>query len=143
MSEMVTAGADLQEFLRPDRPTSDFQLHMDAQQLERNRNYLADAQNAVVRYEIELTSLRARGQEARGICRQLEELAKNHTEHVRDLQKAEAILVKLTSAKIPKETNLANARARVKFFEDAVKASNTPAMQRAEKVRLLMKQLAG
>jgi hypothetical protein len=138
-----TAGADLQAFSRKERPTSDFQLHMDEQTLEYNRNYLADAQTAVAHWEIDVKGLSVREKEGRGICDQIGQLAKSHPEFVRDLEKAKAVLGKITAAKEQKEQNLANARVRVKQFEDAVTASHTPAIQRAEKVRRLMKQMAG
>jgi ElaB/YqjD/DUF883 family membrane-anchored ribosome-binding protein len=119
------------------------QLHLDEQALERNRNFLADAQNAVLRWEIDLKTLRGREKDARGICDQIGELAKSHPEHVRDLEKAKAVVGKITALRSEKEQNLADARARVKQFEDAVTITHTPAIQRAEKVRRLMKQIAG
>ena len=141
-----TPGADLHAFLRAAREnprTSDMQLHLDEQALERNRNFLADAQNAVLRWEIDLKTLRGREKDARGICDQIGELAKSHPEHVRDLEKAKAVVGKITALRSEKEQNLADARARVKQFEDAVTITHTPAIQRAEKVRRLMKQIAG
>jgi len=119
------------------------QLHLDEQALERNRNYLADAQSMVVRFEFELTALRGREKEGRGICDQIGQLATNHPEHARDLEKAKAVLVKIASLRSLAEQNLANARDRTKFFQDAVTASHTPAIQRSEKVRRLMRQIAG
>jgi ElaB/YqjD/DUF883 family membrane-anchored ribosome-binding protein len=116
---------------------------MDEQTLEYNRNYLADAQTAVAHWEIDVKGLSVREKEGRGICDQIGQLAKSHPEFVRDLEKAKAVLGKITAAKEQKEQNLANARVRVKQFEDAVTASHTPAIQRAEKVRRLMKQMAG
>jgi hypothetical protein len=143
MSDMVTAGADLQEFARKERPISDFQLHLDKQDYERNRNYLRDAQQSVTRWEIELMTLRTREKDGRGICDQIGQLAKNHPEFTRDLEKAKAILVKITAQRSAKEINLANARVRVEFFQKAVTTSHTPAIQRSDEVSRLMKQLAG
>jgi hypothetical protein len=139
-------GADLHAFLRTataDALTSGMHLQLDEQALERNRNHLAEARNTATRLEIETAALRSSEERRRGLCDEIGRLAKNHPQHDRDLEKAKAVLGKMRAAIAVKEHHLAFARDRVKFFQEAVTAGNTPAIQRAEKVRRLMQQIVG
>lgn len=144
---LTPPGADLHEFLRKAtedaRKSGTLRRGEQEQELERNRNFLKFHQNALATLEIEEKALRSRENEGRGICDQIGQLATNHPEHSRDFEKAKAILCKITIRRASVEQHLANCRDNVKRYENAVEASNTPALQRSEKIRHLMHLIAG
>jgi hypothetical protein len=120
-----------------------FQENMDQTQLEQLRHQLKAEQDLSVKLDDDLAKLRSRENAARGILREVAELANGHPEDVGvgDQQKANAVLLKIADEQAVLESKIGIVKRRTEAVRAKIASYDQPKLQRLGKIRELFQQL--